>query len=453
LDHSIRFVESERDFTTLLKSDTMKVVRLVSMLVCGAWLVPPTTTLAVRMCEDPPTLSPTTTSTTMAPENLVSPSNIETSSNANTTTITMTNPGTLSSMITTQPTTTEPETIQIQVVFETIAANPSTSTSSMVTLLLLDAQHISILERLTRDYLRLRGAVDVQELTVLHQEITDIAGTLASLSTTTRTFQLTVLMSVTGHDVQQHVIEVLNADWVGYVTFLRIGLDDVLSAAVDNETIDTVTPVAVTSSTIGDTKHWKLLGMALTLSLLAVASVIVVRRTGRRRWRLWYKGHEYYRDRDDADNLDNHDVDADTSNSGGDVERGAVARYCHKSDSSLSLSENLEYMMDDNDNDDVDPNKERERALSEESDSGWNSALSSIQDGGTTLSSIHEGGVEDFDFDDNDDYDYDNGKYGDAEIETDHDKPAPSAVVPPTSDEEGWISSSDREAKGTLIYL
>jgi hypothetical protein len=382
----------------------------------------------------------------------VSLSNNETSSNANMTTKPMTNPGTLSSTITTQPTTTEPETIQIQVVFETIAAYPSSSTSSMVTLLLLDAQHISILERLTRDYLRLRGNLDVQELSVLHQEIADIAGTLASLSTTTRTFQLTVLMSVTGHDVQQHVIEVLNTDWVGYVAFLRIGLDDVLSAAVDNDTIDTVTPAAATSSTIGDTKDWKLLGMALTLSLLAVASVIVVRRTGRRRWRLWYKGHEYYRDRNDADNLDNHDVDADTSNSGGDAERGADARYYRKSDSSLSLSENLEYMMDDNDNDDdVDPNKERERALSEESDSGWNSALSSIQDGGTTLSSIHEGGVEDFDFDDNDDYD--NGKYGDSETETDRDKAAPSTVVPPASDEEGWIYSSDRDVKGTLIYL
>jgi hypothetical protein len=363
------------------------------------------------------------------------------------TTTTTTNPGTLSSTITATPTTTEPETIQIQVIFETIAAHPSSSTSSMVTLLPLDAQHISILERLTRDYLRLRGNLDVQELSVLHQEIADIAGT-------TTTFQLIVLMSVTGHDVQQHVIEVLNTDWVGYVTFLRIGLDDVLLEAVDNDTIAAVTPAVATSSTIGDNKDWKLLGMALTLSLLAVASVIVVRRTGRRRWRLWYKGHEYYRDGNDADNHDVDDVDdVDTSNSGGDGERGGGARYYRKSDSSLSLSDNLEYTIDDNDNDDADPNKERERALSEESDSGWNSALSSIQDGGTTLSSIHEGGVEDFDFDDNDDYDYDNEKYGDAGTETDHDKLATSSVVPPASDEEGWIYSSDRQVKGILIYV
>jgi hypothetical protein len=273
-------------------------------------------------------------------------------------------------------------------------------------------------------------------------------------------------MSVTGYDVQQHVIEVLNADWVGYVAFLRIGLDDVLLEAVDNDATTAVTPAspAATSSTIGDTKDWKLLGMALTLSLLAVASVIVVRRTGRRRWRLWYKGHEYYRDGNDADadNLDNHEVDADTSDSGGGGERGGDARYYRNSDSSLSLSENLEYIMDDNyahddDNNDADANKERERALSEESDSGWNSALSSLQDGGTTLSSIHEGGVEDFDFDD--DYDYDNGNYGaddaDAETERDHVNPTSSSVVPPASDEEeGWIYSSDRrQVKGVLIHV
>lgn len=381
---------------------------------------------------------------TMAPEELLSSSNNET-------------------QVTTK-TKTEPETIHIRVVFETIAAGPSSSTASMVLLMLLDAQHISILERLTRDYLRLRGDLDVQKLSVLHQEIAEIAGS--------STFQLTVYLSVTGYDVQQHAIQVLNTDWVGYVSFLRIGLDDVILEAVDNETATTTVPAAssaVTSSTTGDTKDWKLLGMALVLSLLAAASVIVVRRTGRRRWRSWYKGHTYYRDDNDADNLDNHDadvdVDVDTSDSGAGAgdERAGGAQYYRTSDSSLSMSEILEYTIDDtdahdDDNDiDADADMARERALSEESDSGWQSALSSMQDGGTTLSSIHEGGVEDFDFDYSDVYDYDNGDDGDAdgnnEGDADGDAEKPSFVVPPASDDDEWVYSSDRQVQGVLIYV
>jgi hypothetical protein len=320
--------------------------------------------------------------------------------------------------------------------------------------MLLDAQHCSILERLTRDYLRLRGNLDVQELSVLHQEVAEIAGTL--------TFQLTVHLSVTGYDVQRHVILFLNDDWAGYVAFLRIGLDDVILEAMDNDTTTTTVPAAssaAASSAIRDTKDWKLLGMALVLSLLAVASVIVVRRTGRRRWRMWYKGHKYYRNDNDASNLDNHDVDVDTSNSGdagaGDERAGGV-QYYRKDDSSLSMSESLEYIVDENhahyndDDIDVDADKARERALSEESDSGWQSTLSSMQDGGTTLSSIHEGGVEDFEFDDNYVHAYDNGNDGDA----DDDAEKPSSVVPPASDDdECWAYSSDRQVKGVLIYV
>jgi hypothetical protein len=386
---------------------------------------------------------------TTAPEESVSPSNNETTWNANMSTT----PRTLNSTTTTTTTTTEPGTIQIQVVFETVAAHPSSSASSMALLLPLDAQHISILERLTRDYLRLRGNLDVQELSVLHQEIAEIAGTLAS---SPATFQLTVLMSVTGHDVQQHVIQVLNADWVGYVAFLRVGLDDVLLEAVDNDTTTTTVP-ASSSSANEDTGDRALLVMALVLSLLAVALAIAVRRTGRHRWRLWYKGHEYYRDGNDADNIDNNDVDVDTSNSGGAGGAGGGARYYRNSDSSLTMSEILEYIVDDNDahdndnDNDADADNARERALSEESDSGWNSALSSMQDGGTTLSSIHEGGVEDFDFDDNDDYDYDNGNGNDGDADGDAEKP--SSVVPASDDDEGWVYSSDRRVQGVLIYV
>ena len=408
----------------------MKVVRLVSLLVCGVWLVPPTATLAVRVSEDPPLLFPATPMTIS--EESVPPSNNETDL---TTTKTTRIPGTLTR---TTATATEPETIHIQVVFVTIAPQSSSSTSSMVLLMLLDAQHLSILERLTRDYLRLQGNLDVQELSVLHQEIAEIAGT--------STFELTVHLSVTGYEVQRYVIQVLNDDWAGYVTFLRIGLDDIILEAVGNDTTTTTAPAAspaATSSAIGDTKDWKLLGMALVLSLLAVASVIVVRRAGRRRWRLWYKGHKYYRDDNDSSNLDN---------AGG--ERAGGAQYYRNDDSSLSMSEILEYIVDDNDahdNDDdidVDAGMARERALSEESDSGWQSVLSSMQDGGTTLSSIHEGGVEDFDFDDI--YDCDNGNDGDA----DEDAEKPSSVVPPASDdEECWAYSSDREVKGVLIYV
>jgi hypothetical protein len=406
--------------------------------------------MAKRVREDPPLLSPTTTSMTMALEESVPPSNNETNM---TTTKTTTIPGTLTR---TSTTTTELETIHIQVVFETIAPQPSSSTSSMVLLMLLDAQHISILERLTRDYLRLQGNLDVQELSVLHQEIAEIAGS--------STFQLTVYLSVTGYDVQWHVIQALNDDWSGYVAFLRIGLDDVILEAVDKDTNTTIVPAAssaASSSAIGDTKDWKLLGMALLLSLLAVASVIVVRRAGRRRLRLWYKGHKYYRDDTDSSNLDNHDAAVDTSNSGGagagaGDKRAGGAQYYRNDDSSLSMSEILEYIVDDNDahdndNDvDEDADRARERALSEESDSGWQSALSSMQDGGTTLSSIHEGGVEDFDFDDNDVYEHYNGYAGDADEDTEN----PSSVVPPVSDdEECWAYSSDRQVKGVLIYV
>jgi hypothetical protein len=320
----------------------------------------------------------------------------------------------------------------------------------MILLTMLDAQHISILERLTRDYLRLQGNLDVQELSVLHQEIAEIAGS--------STFQLTVHLSVTGYEVQRHVILALNEDWAGYVAFLRIGLDDVILEAKDNDTT-TIVPAAssaAASSTIGDTNDWKLLGMALVLSLLAVASVIVVRRAGRRRLRLWYKGHKYYRNDNDASNLDNHDV-VDTSDSGGagdGDERSRNIQYYRNEDSSLSMSEILEYIVDDNDthdNDDdidVDADKARERAMSEESDSGWQSALSSMQDGGKTLNSIHEGGVEDFEFDDV--YDHDNGVDDDA----DEDAEKSSSVVPPASDDdECWAFSSDRQVKGVLIYV
>jgi hypothetical protein len=299
---------------------------------------------------------------------------------------------------TTIATATESETIQIQLVFETAQS-------------LLDEYHISIFERLTRDYLRLRGKLDVQQLYVLHQEMLPEA--------------LTLHLGITGNDVRQYVIQVFNEEWSSYLTFLRIGLDDVF---FEEETATpTASTAATTSSSAGESvKDWKLFGMALTLSLLAIASVIVVRRTGRRRWRLWYKGHEYVRDPDDL----NERRSTVTPDFSFEMRKEAMS-------SAAAMSEDLEYIEDN----------ERERALSEESDSGWNSALSSMHDGGTTLSSIHEGGVEDYEYDyDEEGRDNGVGDYGDDGAGR------PSSVVP-ASDGEGWICSPGREVQGVLIYV
>jgi len=290
--------------------------------------------------------------------------------------------------------TNSKETILIQVVYVTIHQQ------------LTDPQ-VDILERLTRDFLRLRGKMDVELLKVTHQFLMDDPNRQVTEQV------LALHLSLTGYAIA-NVVHVLNTEWNDYLQFLRIGLDDVF---VDASSSSTATPSSTGGDdTIGSERDWILLVVSVALSVLAVASVIVIRQTGQRRLRLWYKGREYYRDggnSDDSNTTTPHDMDPDC-------------------EGIIDLQQQQQYVLP-------------ERALSEESDGGWISAMSSIN-GGTTLSSIHELGVmEDFDYNDFDD------KLTVPEEEYEEDGEATGTTV--EQDEEGWIREPNRKVQGVLIYV